>query len=269
MDHHLALQDRINAISWYHEFDFGNGLRAKATTPDAKSHRQLWRFIETELDKIEFSGKTVLDIGCWDGYWSFYAERRGAKSVLATDDRSQNWAGDSGFSLAKELLRSNVESNTDLSVYKLSTLNRTFDVILCLGVYYHLVDPYYAFAQVRNCCHPGTIVIFEGDALYGHDGPSPQAFVMLSSDTTKASRFVPTPEALRGLLKGAYFSVTKEAVLNQGGKRGVNRILISASPSECYNDFYIYRPPFGLDVYDLRYSIPDNDWWASLNTSKS
>ena len=35
-------------------------------------------------------------MGCWDGYWSFYAEQRGAARVLATDDASQNWAGSAG-----------------------------------------------------------------------------------------------------------------------------------------------------------------------------
>ena len=46
-------------------------------------HRKLWRFIEAQLDLLDFRGKTVLDIGCWDGYWSFYAERRGAREVVA------------------------------------------------------------------------------------------------------------------------------------------------------------------------------------------
>ena len=40
--------------------------------------------MEQQLDAVPFHGKSVLDIGCWDGYWSFYAERRGAASVLAT-----------------------------------------------------------------------------------------------------------------------------------------------------------------------------------------
>jgi tRNA (mo5U34)-methyltransferase len=87
------LQGRINSVQWYHEFDFGDGLYARVNTPDAASHRALWRFIQSKLDEINFTDKTVLDIGCWDGYWSFYAERRGAKRVLATDDSGQNWAG--------------------------------------------------------------------------------------------------------------------------------------------------------------------------------
>jgi tRNA (mo5U34)-methyltransferase len=109
----------------------------------------------------------VLDIGCWDGYRSFYAEKQGAKSVLATDDISQNWGGNRGLQLAKTLLGSSVETKDDVSICDLRSLGRTFDVVLCLGVCYHLVDSFYAFAQVRHCCHPNTVVVFEGDAAMG------------------------------------------------------------------------------------------------------
>jgi hypothetical protein len=52
-----GIQERIDRIHWYHEFDFGNGLRAEAKTPDAQSHRRLWRFVYLKLDKIDFTGK--------------------------------------------------------------------------------------------------------------------------------------------------------------------------------------------------------------------
>src|SRR2546427_7379454 len=132
------LQEEIDAVIWYHEFDFGNGLVARSNTPDVAYHRRSWRFIERQLAAVDFHGKSVLDIGCWDGYWSFYAERRGAASVLASDDVTQNWADGRGLPLARELLGSNVEIRQDVSIYDLSSLNRQFDIILCLGVFYHL-----------------------------------------------------------------------------------------------------------------------------------
>jgi tRNA (mo5U34)-methyltransferase len=159
------IQDRIDSINWYHEFSFDNGLIATSKAIDVEHHRKVWSFISSKLDSIEFAAKTVLDIGCWDGYWSFYAEQRGAARVIATDDVEQNWAGDKGLILARELLNSAIEINTNLSVYRLSELQTKFDIILCLGVYYHLIDPFYAFAQIRHCCHDNTIVVFEGDLV--------------------------------------------------------------------------------------------------------
>ena len=102
-------QARIDQVSWYHEFDFGGGLQARSRTPDIENHRSLWQFIEKNLEDVDFRGKTVLEIGSWDGYWSFYAERRGAKEVLASDDLTQNWASGEGILLARELLNSGIE----------------------------------------------------------------------------------------------------------------------------------------------------------------
>src|SRR5262245_20890100 len=113
-----AAQKRIDAITWYHEFDFGSGLKSRPKRPGL--HRGIWNFIEGQLAEVDFRGKTVLDIGCWDGYWSFYAERRGAASVLATDDRTQNWSKNEGIHVAKDLMGSKVEINQDMSVYELS-----------------------------------------------------------------------------------------------------------------------------------------------------
>jgi tRNA (mo5U34)-methyltransferase len=265
------LQGRINSIQWYHEFDFGDGLHARVNTPDAASHRALWRFIQSKLDEINFTDKTVLDIGCWDGYWSFYAERRGAKRVLATDDSGQNWAGEAGFMLAGELLKSGVESDLQLSVYDLGRLGSTYDIILCLGVYYHLFDPFYAFAQIRHRCHDNSIVIFEGDAFFGlHETPD-QSAALYSRDPRKAPRFVPDPKTLRFLLNSAYFEIVAEYVfpLSQSDREdaaptGVNRMFLVCRAARGLNDCHLYQPPFGLKQYDDRRELPPRNWSERL-----
>lgn len=268
-----ALQARIDAIRWYHEFDFPNGLSARSKNPEAPFHRSLWKFIESQLDGIEFAGKSVLDLGCWDGKWSFYAERRGAKSVLASDDCTQNWAASSGLMLAKELLNSKVETKLDVSVYDLTSLNRTFDIILCMGIYYHLVDPFYAFSQVRHCCHKDSIVVFEGDVS---EGPVPNTYY-LDMRPPYISTFAPTHRALDKLLQTAYFEVLSRAELVNNNAplslglrvdiardalRGrfdrlaapvLNRSLRVCRPVECRNPMHDYRPPFGLHRYDERF----------------
>jgi tRNA (mo5U34)-methyltransferase len=295
------IQKRIDRIRWYHEFDFGDGLRAEVKTPDAHSHRAMWRFIRTELDKIDFAQKSVLDIGCWDGYWSFYAERRNAARVFATDDSGQNWAGGAGFALARELLGSAVESELQLSVYDLEKLGRKFDIVLCLGVYYHLFDPFYdrllqnpffreskrnrmqceyesereprsilqvphAFAQIRHCCHPDTIVVFEGDVFFGLIGSPTQSAALFSRNVRQAPRFVPDPDTLRLLINATYFTIASEAIhplsdpAPDGAPRGVNRILLVCRPCRCANECHEYRPPFGLHQYDERSALPAHAW---------
>jgi tRNA (mo5U34)-methyltransferase len=261
------IQQHIDRIHWYHEFDFGNGLRAEVKTPDAQSHRALWRFIESELDKIDFAQKTVLDIGCWDGYWSFYAERRGAARILATDDSGQNWAGEAGFNLAKELLRSSVESDLRLSVYDLNRLDLTFDIILCLGVFYHLFDPFFAFTQIRHRCHDDSIVVFEGDAVFGLIETPAQSAALYGRDVRRAPRFVPDPDTLRFLINATYFNIITESVFPLSEPmsedvplRGVNRMLLVCRPFRATNACHVYQPPFGLHKYDARSDLPPNKW---------
>jgi tRNA (mo5U34)-methyltransferase len=260
------IQKRIDRVHWYHEFDFGDGLRAEVKTPDAHSHRALWRFVRSELDKIDFSQKSVLDIGCWDGYGSFYAERRNAARVFATDDSGQNWTGGAGFSLARELLGSAVESDLQLSVYDVHKLGTKFDIILCLGVYYHLFDPFYAFAQIRHCCHPDTVVVFEGDVFFRLIESPSQSAALFSRNVRQAPRFVPDPDTLRLMINATYFTITSEAVFPlsdptpDGSLRGANRMLLVCQPCRRANECHEYRPPFGLHQYDERSALPAHAW---------
>jgi tRNA (mo5U34)-methyltransferase len=260
-------QRRIDEIAWYHEFDFPNGLVARSRTADIELHRTIWSFITAQLDKIDFRGKTVLDLGCWDGYWSFYAERRGAKSVLATDDRSQNWAGSGGVLLAKELLGSSIDVQLDVSVYDLVRLGRTFDIVLCLGIYYHLVDPFYAFAQVRQCCHAGSIAVFEGD--YSRTLANTSIHYDLSEPAMPI--FVPSQAALAQMLEASYFQVDAQTPLipasppkkrsrwrrpkQKTAIQGLDRVVTVCRTVEgAANALHYYRPPFGLHRYDERWS---------------
>jgi len=271
------LQAEIDAIEWYHEFDFGNGLHARSKTPDVSGHQAVWRFIENHLASIDFRNKTVLDVGCWDGYWSFYAERRGAKSILATDDCNQNWASGAGLLLAKELLRSSVTVNQNVSIYELSKLNKTFDIVLCLGVYYHLIDPIFAFTQLRSCCHPRSLVILEGEVTTSLRPDT----VFWNLDGAALPVFIPTPYSLGQMLRACYLQVMSQtwrqqphrpswvrrwrkrlsAALLGTGHAQVSplpqeseRMLTICAPVEGENLMHPYPPPFGLHRYDPRFN---------------
>ena len=101
--HAQHLQQEIARVDWYHIMDLGNGI----TTPGriaCMSPEQL------EIGRLD--GQTVLDIGAWDGAYSFMAERRGARRVVATDSVvwSGAWrTGNAGFKLARRVLKSRVE----------------------------------------------------------------------------------------------------------------------------------------------------------------
>jgi tRNA (mo5U34)-methyltransferase len=285
-----ARQAEVDAITWYHEFDFGGGLRTRAHPVHLKEHRRFWAFVERQLEGVDFRGKTVLDVGAWDGYWSFYAERRGARAVLASDDLSQNWSQGRGIHLAKELLGSNVEIDQRRSVYDLASLGRTFDVILFLGVYYHLHDPFQALAQIRHCCHPGTVVVLQGPMLACEEP------VSLYSFADHRCEWAPSAGVLYQLLEAAYFTRPSIACIPKPAPPGppparqrwrwrmrtclaalrgsapdvADRVAEVLRPKDVSTDYHQaavlicqahegevglhhYRPPFGLHAYDPRF----------------
>ena len=108
----------------------------------------------------DLSGKTVLDIGCWDGFFSFECERRGAKRVVASD--VWETMGRGAFDFARTELGSDVEP-VQASVYDLpGALNgERFDLVLFLGVLYHLKHPLLGIEKVAEVTAPGGLAVIE------------------------------------------------------------------------------------------------------------
>lgn len=252
-------QARVDSIAWYHEFDFGDGVRARTSHENPEGVRQVWRFIEHQLGNVAFDDASVLDVGAWDGYWSFLAERRGAASVLATDDATQRWANQGGVRIARELLGSRIEIREDMPVYDLASLGRKFDVILCLGVFYHLWDPFYAFTQLRQCCHPGSIVVVEGEVAWTGMARDEIRFAQSAWQECVLSWSV-----LERLLRLAYLRVDEHAWMHPlaqqlaaTGPIQVDRCILICRPFDGFNAAYTYPPHFGLARFDERFHAPD------------
>src|SRR5688500_15284324 len=140
------LQQRVAAHRWYHSIDLGSGVVTRGTddTPVRLAQLQL---------PGSLAGQTVLDIGAWDGFFSFECERRGAARVVAADYYSwhgSGWGTKAGFTLAREVLGSKVE-DIDIDVMDLAPERvGTFDLVLFLGVLYHLRHPYLALERVSS-----------------------------------------------------------------------------------------------------------------------
>ena len=118
--------------------DLGGGIRTNGHYDPTRTLPRL------KLPK-RLDGRTVLDVGAWDGFYSFEMERRGAAKVLATDHfcwGGNGWATQDGFNLAREALGSKVEDE-HLDVLDLSpeAVGGTYDIVLFLGVLYHLPEP--------------------------------------------------------------------------------------------------------------------------------
>jgi tRNA (mo5U34)-methyltransferase len=226
------LRRQVAALRWYHSIDLGGGV----VTPGTPVNRAM---LERGLPPM--TGRTVLDIGAWDGLYSFVAEQRGASRVVALDHyawlvdfdaRNEYWArceaegrlpdpdrdlldfarpdtlpGRRGFELAHQVLDSAVEPVVgDFSTTDPAELGQ-FDVVLFLGVLYHLRDPMAALRKVRALTSGVAVIETEAIEMLGMAGAALLSFTEgaeLRADHT--NWFVPTQDALAGMCRAAGFS---------------------------------------------------------------
>ncbi len=156
------LRREVGRIKWWHSIDLGNGV----VTPGRVQNLETLQRIGLP-ERLE--GKSVLDIGAWDGFYSFEAERRGAARVLATDSFSWGgggWGTKAGFTLARKALGSRIEDLyidvLDLSPDRVGT----FDVVLCLGVLYHVRHPLLMLERVFSVTGGQLILETHVDLLW-------------------------------------------------------------------------------------------------------
>ncbi len=98
----------------------------------------------------DLSGWSVLDIGAWHGFFSFECERRGADRVLAVDRFAWDRFGMDEFLATRERLGSRVEyRRADVHQLDPDDIGQ-FDLVLLLGVLYHLRNPLAALDRIRQ-----------------------------------------------------------------------------------------------------------------------
>ena len=155
------VQRQVAAIRWFHCIDLGHGV----ITPGLDDTAAKLKRVRLPAD---LTGKSVLDIGAWDGFFSFEAERRGANRVLAVDSFCWNgagWGSKAGFELARRALNSNVE-DAEMEVLDLSPEKiGVFDVVLFFGVLYHLRHPLLALEKVSSVTKSHLILETKVDLL--------------------------------------------------------------------------------------------------------
>jgi tRNA (mo5U34)-methyltransferase len=223
---------------WHHSINVGDGVVTPGGKTPAHHHDDLVRL---HLPAVALANKSVLDIGAWDGYYTFMAEGAAASRVVALDHYAWSvdyqkaaayatrqcangepirafhtvpelWdpvglPGKCGFDLARRLLNSRAEVVVDdFMTMDLAALG-TFDVVLLLGVIYHLEEPLRALRRLRQVTHGFAAIETEAVLLPGRPGRPLWQFVDAAQLNNDPSIWwVPTAEGLRSMCLAAGFA---------------------------------------------------------------
>jgi tRNA (mo5U34)-methyltransferase len=139
------IREHVAALGpWFHNLD----LAGVKTAPEhflGDYPAVKWRRFAHALP-ADLAGRTVLDIGCNAGFYSLEMKRRGAARVLGID-HDEGYLRQARF--AAEVSGLEIEF-AQLSVYDIGALGERFDVVLFLGVLYHLRHPLLALDLIRE-----------------------------------------------------------------------------------------------------------------------
>ena len=231
-----ALQEQADDIAWFHSIDLGNGVRTRGSSTT--------RISDDHFPSLE--GRSVLDIGAWDGLYSFMAEQRGASRVVALDhyawgvdfqardaywneciargalpDQSRDVAdfwrpdlpGRRGFEFAAAALRSRVEPIVaDFAAADLSELG-AFDVVFYLGVLYHMQEPLTCLERLRSVT--ANVAVIETQAVHLQHLEQERLLQFYAGDEMNrdfSNWYVPTEAALHSMCRAAGFSSVRTIV---------------------------------------------------------
>src|SRR3954466_12184149 len=142
----VQIEERVRSLGrWFHNID----LRGVKTAPDhflGDYPNIKWQHFAHAIP-ADLSGKSVLDVGCNAGFYSIEMKKRGAARVVAID--SDNVYLEQARFATSVCGYDDIEFRK-LSVYDVAQLGEQFDVVIFMGVLYHLRHPLLALDLIHE-----------------------------------------------------------------------------------------------------------------------
>ncbi len=139
------IQERVRRLGpWFHNMELG-GVRTAPEHFLGDYPAMKWRRFASSIP-LDLRGRTVLDIGCNGGFYSIEMKRRGAARVVGIDFDAEYLAQ---ARFAAEVTGMDIEFQ-QMSVYDVAKLGEKFDIVLFLGVLYHLRHPLLALDLIHE-----------------------------------------------------------------------------------------------------------------------
>jgi tRNA (mo5U34)-methyltransferase len=196
--------DELTSVYWHHSIRLFPDL----VTRGAKSPDFLSAECERVLGPLDLRGRSVLDVGTWNGHYAFEAARRGAAAVTASDSycwREPAFRGRETFDLARSCLGlDNSVQAVEIDPVDLPGPLQPFDVVLFLGVFYHLYDPIDVLGKVARLARHALVVETHQDLL-GLGRPAMAFYPRDELNGDASNWWGPNPECVLELLASQGF----------------------------------------------------------------
>ncbi|MDB5212944.1 MAG: putative SAM-dependent methyltransferase [Myxococcaceae bacterium] len=137
---------------WFHNLDLDGVMTAPGHFLGDYPRYKFAAFADAIPSDLR--GKTVLDIGCNAGFYSIEMKRRGAARVLGID-RDEAYLAQARF--AARVTGVDIELR-NMDVYEVGTLREKFDLVLFMGVLYHLRHPLLALDVIHDGVVGGSMI---------------------------------------------------------------------------------------------------------------
>lgn len=173
---------------WFHNIDLGDGI----ITPGSQDSHKTLRRVEIPID---LAGLTVLDIGCNDGFYSIECHKRGAK-VTSIDTFAETAA------FVADLLGLDIEVIS--GDYMEWDTDRTFDLVLFMGVLYHLKHPFLGIEKLRKLCG-GDLILESHTNDLGGTVPAMRMYPRSELNNDESNWWGPNTACIHAMLDSAGF----------------------------------------------------------------
>ena len=241
------LRERIKDLTrvyWHHSIR----LLPDVVTNGGKTTAMLEAEHAAILGLVDLADRSVVDVGSWNGYFAFEARKAGASRVVATDSycwRHPVFRGRETFELARECLGIDVEAR-EIDPTDLPGDLTPVDVVLFLGVFYHLIDP---IMVLRNIAALATdLLVIETHLDLLTSGRPAMVFYPGATLNNDASNWWgPNPECVVELLATVDFGHVFYQRHPEGADRGIFHAFRSAETATRY----LRRPADNVTLFDL------------------
>lgn len=218
-----SLKDRIVALGpWFHNMR----LCGVQTAPD----HFLGDYPQVKYERFSdalpqnMTGKTVLDIGCNGGFYSLEMKRRGAYRVLGIDT-DDHYLAQARF--AAEVSEMDIEFRR-MSVWEVGELNEKFDLVIFMGVLYHLRHPLLALDLIhehvasdlllfqsmqrgsREIAHVDPDYEFHAEVHFDDPGYPKMHFVEHRYSHDETNWWVPNRACVEAMLRSSGFAICSQ-----------------------------------------------------------